>query len=74
MLIEECGSNLLLLDGLNEYRLERFRFAALELSEGDLERLRKAIDLVKVDWRDLLVTAGFANDGWAHKRWWPKRP
>jgi hypothetical protein len=47
------------------------RFAALKLSAGGMDRLRKAIELAKTDWRDLLVAAEFANDVNAHKRWSP---
>ena len=32
-------------------------FAALKLSEGNLDRLREAIGLAKTDWRDLLMAA-----------------
>jgi hypothetical protein len=73
LLIEECGNNLPLLQNLNEHRLERFRFAALKLSDGDLNELRKAIALAKVDWRDPLMSAGIGNDATRHKRWWPRK-
>jgi hypothetical protein len=51
--------------------LERYRYAALKLSGGDLGRLRQAIELAKSDWRDLLVAAGFAENVRAHKNWNP---
>jgi hypothetical protein len=54
------------------YELERFRFAALKYSNGDLSRLERAVKLAQEDWRDLLVGAGFADDVEAHKRWEPK--
>jgi hypothetical protein len=50
---------------------ERERFAALRLSGGDLEKLKKAIDLGRADFRDLLMEAGFANHHEQHQRWWP---
>jgi hypothetical protein len=71
LLVEECGNNLPFLKDYDEFKLERFRFAALKLSDGDLEKLRSAVALAKVDWRDLLVAAGFANDIEAHNRWLP---
>jgi len=30
-----------------------------------------AVHLAKADWRDLLVSAGFANDINVHKQWFP---
>ena len=67
LLTDECGLN------LTEYPelLERIRFAVLKLSHGDLNALQRAIDLAKSDWRDALVSAGFADDIKAHESWWP---
>ena len=67
LLTDECGPN------LTEYPelLERIRFAVLKLSRGDLNALQRAIDLAKLDWRDALVAAGFADDIRAHESWWP---
>jgi hypothetical protein len=65
----ECGNNLTFLQHKTPEGLERFRFAALKLSQGDLQKLRSAIKLAKSDWRDLLVAAGFANSADAHKEW-----
>lgn len=72
LLIEQCGNNLPLLEKLNAAELERFRYAALKLSEGDIDSLRHAIDLAKSDWRDLLIAAGFGEDVSAHQRWFPQ--
>ena len=52
--------------------LERLRFAALRVSRGDLERLRKAINRGNIDFRDLLTAAGFHWSTTGHKRWLPK--
>lgn len=62
LLIEECGDNLPLSKAANPDSIERIRFAVLKLSGGDLNALRRAIDLAKVDWRDVLVAAGFGSD------------
>jgi len=70
VLESECGNNLPFLQ--HEEGLERFRFAALKLSDGNLEKLRSAVELAKRDWRDLLVAAGFANSMDAHKSWNPR--
>lgn len=71
MLMEECGNNLPFLEKLDAQGLERYRYAALKLSEGDLEKLRRAVQVAKEDWRDLLVAAGFGHDVRAHERWLP---
>jgi hypothetical protein len=73
LLQDECGNNLPFLENLDATALDRFRFAALKLSGGNLEALKKAIQLAKRDWRDLLVAADFANDIYAHKAWVPER-
>jgi hypothetical protein len=71
LLAEQCGNNLPFLENLDEQGLERFQFAALKLSGGDLSRLRNVIDLAKSDWRDLLMAAGFGEDTRAHVYWMP---
>jgi hypothetical protein len=70
LLIEECGDNLTSNPNFVEL-IERIRFAVLKLSHGDLNALGRAIDLAKLDRRDVLVAAGFANDLAAHESWWP---
>ena len=69
LLEEQCGNNLPFLAKLDKYQLERFRYAALKLSQGRLSDLQKAITLAQQDWRDLLVAAGFARALDAHKKW-----
>jgi hypothetical protein len=71
LLVNECGNNLSFLEELDMYRLERFRYATLKLSGGDLSMLRRAANLAKQDWRDLLMAAGFGEDITAHERWLP---
>src|SRR5262249_14951926 len=73
LLVEECGDNLPLMTGANAEQLERIRFAAIRLSEGRLDDLRKAVTLAQLDWRDLLVAADFADDPQAHLQWQPRR-
>ena len=72
ILSEECGNNLPFLNDLDEVKLERFQFAALKLSAGDLDKFDQAIALAKRDWRDLLMAAGFGEDVNAHA-WLPKQ-
>ncbi|HSQ19554.1 MAG TPA: hypothetical protein VLR92_04185 [Blastocatellia bacterium] len=57
------------LEKLNARELERFQFAALKISGGNLTRLYEAVQLTQQDWRDLLVGAGFADDIQAHLKW-----
>ncbi len=71
LLREECGNELPFLGELDEFQLERCRFAVLKLSCGGMAELQKAIDLAKTDWRDLLMSAGFGEDIHAHERWFP---
>jgi hypothetical protein len=73
ILREECGNNPPFLQNAGETEIDRFRFAALKLSEGSLDKLRDAVRLAKTDWRDLLVAAGFAGTVDAHKDWLPTR-
>lgn len=73
LLQSECGNNLPLLEGFNEVQLERVRFATLKLSDGNLKKLHDAIRLAKEDWRDLLVSAQFADDINAHSHWFPSK-
>ena len=66
---DECGDNLPLCKGHDEYQMERIRFAALKLSEGNISKLLRAIDLASRDWRDLLMAADFGSDLNAHETW-----
>ena len=66
---QDCGDNLPFCAGQNESEMERLRFAAIKLSKGNLHQLRKAIDLARIDWRDLLMAAGFGDDVDAHNEW-----
>ena len=71
LLVEECGSNLTGKHTTPE-GMERLRFAALKLSEGQIDRLCDAIQLAQTDWRDLLMCAGFGSPG-AHLKWIPTK-
>jgi len=71
LLEEDCGANLPFCESAMPKSAERIRFAALKLSRGDLGELRSIIEHAKIDWRDVLVWAGFGGDVEAHRRWWP---
>ncbi|HEV7902274.1 MAG TPA: hypothetical protein VGO96_00430 [Pyrinomonadaceae bacterium] len=68
LLIIECGNNLPGLEKSDEIQLERFRFAALKVSSGDVDELLKAIVLAQTDWRDLLVGESFAESVTEHSK------
>lgn len=69
LLVEECGNNLPFLEEIDAKGLERYRFAALKLSQGDIDKLLEAVVLAQIDWRDLLVAAGFGYSVDAHAIW-----
>jgi len=71
LLITQCGDNLPLWVNPDEKGLERIRFAALKLSGGSLAELQRAVQIAQVDWRDVLVAAGFAYDVRVHETWFP---
>jgi hypothetical protein len=55
---------------LNEYggetwhrEAERVRLAALRIAGGDLEKLRRAIEVAKSDYRDVLMAAEYPEYG-----------
>jgi hypothetical protein len=73
LLTEECGHNIPPFDlGADEFAFERLRFAALKVSNGDPATLKRAIELAKQDFRELLGAAGFAWSTTVHKNWMPK--
>src|SRR5689334_19796825 len=71
ILVHQCGNNLPFAEAGTPTSLERIRFAVLKLSEGDLTKLLSAVHRAQIDWRDVLVWAGFGNDTRAHLGWWP---
>ena len=70
LLVEECGQDPL--STSDHEGIERIRFAALKVSNGDVDVLKKAIKLAQSDWRDLFMAAGFGNNPSEHKSWLPK--
>jgi len=69
LLESECGGNLPLIEKQGVEGIERIRCAVLRLSEGSMEKLHRAIEIAKFDWRDVLVASGFANDLTSHLVW-----
>jgi hypothetical protein len=71
LLTIECGENIPFCENKDKFEMERIRFAALKLSEGNIEKLVQSIELAQTDWRDLLMAAGFGEDVEAHNKWKP---
>ena len=69
LLINSCGTNLPFCENSDERALERIRFAVLKLSDGDLSQLQRWVDEAQVDWRDVLMAAGFGHSLSAHTQW-----
>lgn len=67
LLVNDCGSKLpLATDGA---LIERIRLAVLRLADGRPAVVLDHIRAVQVDWRDVLVAAGFGSDLRAHLAW-----
>jgi hypothetical protein len=71
LLVDACAENLPFMDGATPEGLERIRYACLRLSGGHVTRLRHAVREAQMDWRDVLMAAGFGEDEHAHASWWP---
>jgi hypothetical protein len=71
LLVAYCGDELPFSQDEDMYQLERVRFAVLKLSEGKLALLKSMIEHANIDWRDILLAAGFGDDIHAHERWFP---
>ena len=71
ILEEHCANSLPFCEHSDMFTLERLRFAVLKLSGGDLGRLRSEVQHAGIDWRDVLMDAGFGHDISAHKEWMP---
>lgn len=67
-LVAECGDSVPF-GAMGMKGLERIRAAALKVSRGSLERLAAATSRAQISWRDLLVSADFAEDVHAHEAW-----
>jgi hypothetical protein len=70
ILVERVGANLPLVADDADL-VERVRYAVLKLSGGDVQDLERHVGVACVDWRDVLVAAGFGRDPRAHLKWNP---
>jgi hypothetical protein len=70
ILLEECGESLPLAG--NPDQIERIQLAVLKVSRGEAGKFLETAALAQMDWRDVLMAAGFGSDvevhiGWAEK-------
>ena len=71
-LVHECGNGIPFCENSSPQQMDRIRFSVLKLSEGDMKKLERAIELANLDWRDLFMAAGFGQDTEAHNKWYKK--
>lgn len=60
MMIEECDAERL--DSSSPEGLGHIQLAILKLSNGEVDKFLVAAELAQLDWRDVLMAAGFGND------------
>jgi len=66
---QKCGNNLPFCSDHDEYQMERLRFAAIKLSQGNIQKLLRGIEVACMDWRDLLVAANIGHEVRAREAW-----
>tara|TARA_R110001583_G_scaffold182973_1_gene341474 strand:- start:1603 stop:1908 length:306 start_codon:yes stop_codon:yes gene_type:complete len=69
LLEKECSAKALFCHGWSPVQIERIHFAVLKLSKETTLDLNSSVDLAQKDWRDLLMSVGFADDLNAHEKW-----
>lgn len=69
ILMNECRNNLPLSGTWTVSEFERIWFAIIKVSDGQFDIFQRAVELAKIDWRDLLVSANFASDVNLHMKW-----
>jgi len=58
LLTEKCADNLPNMEHDNEFGIEDLRFQVLKQSDGNIEKLREAVRIANLDWRDLDGSVG----------------
>lgn len=71
ILREQCGIGLPLMHTVNPKDYDRIRLAVIKLSGGTIEGIERGVREAHVDWRDVLLGAGFGADETAHLNWNP---
>ncbi|MEO8614017.1 MAG: hypothetical protein ABI600_02665 [Luteolibacter sp.] len=73
LLRENCGMGLPLMHTAVPGDYDRIRLAVIKLSGGTIEGLERSIGEARIDWRDVLLGAGFGYDLEAHLHWNPSK-
>lgn len=47
----------------HEYEKERVQLAIIKISKGDIQKLKEYVELAKIDYRDVLMSAEYNQDG-----------
>jgi hypothetical protein len=71
LLLERCSASLPGAGSSSEWieLIDRVQLAAIRGSRWNITEIEKNVALANLDWRDLLMGAGFGEDLAAHKRW-----
>jgi hypothetical protein len=69
LLESRCGAGLPLVESQGLEGIERIRCGVLKMSNGSMTKLLAEVDTANMDWRDVLMSAGFAHDVQAHRFW-----
>ncbi len=69
LLMEQCATNI---PNWKIANLNRLRCAVLKISDGDIDRLRGAVEDAKIDYRTVLTAADFSASE-SYKYWTPER-
>lgn len=68
----DCGTEALGFPGATPEQMERVHFAVIRLGAADEAALTRAIELARIDYRDLLMNADFGFSLVAHDEWFDR--
>ena len=74
LLREQCAMGLPLMHTAMPKDYDRIRLAVIKLSGGTIEGLERGIREAHIDWRDVLLGAGFGYDEVGHLNWNARKP
>jgi len=71
LLSQQCSDNLPGIGRTPEWDelVDRVQLAAIRGSDWNLDKIKASVSMANVDWRDLLVGAGFGTSLSAHQVW-----
>jgi hypothetical protein len=67
----QCSNNLPGVGDTPEWNelVDRIQLAVIRASSWETEKIKKSVSFANLDWRDLLICAGFGENLLAHKVW-----